>query len=76
LDFYFNKFENKELCLKLHSRTLASSHYKVSLEIYITLLEHLTEFFKDKEIEKRLIKPNNEMLSNENSYILKIVGFT
>ncbi len=27
----------KDLCLKLHSRTLASSHYKVSVEIYKNL---------------------------------------
>lgn len=61
------------LCLKLHSRTLASSHYKVSMEIYITLIDHLSEFFKDKELEKRALKTNVEIvLSNENKYLLKI----
>jgi len=64
----------KELCLKLHSRTLASSHYKVSLEIYITLLEHLSEYFKERELEKRSIKASTDFLSHENSYLLKIVN--
>ena len=60
------------LCLKLHSRTLASSHYKVSMEIYITLIEHLSEFFKDKELEKRVMKPNIDVISDENVYLLKM----
>lgn len=61
------------LCLKLHSRTLASSHYKVSMEIYITLIEHLAEFFKDRELEKRALgKTTIEILATDNSYLLKI----
>lgn len=72
----FSIFLFKELCLKLHSRTLASSHYKVSLEIYITLLEHLSEYFKERELEKRSLKASVDFLSNENSYLLKIVRIT
>lgn len=63
------------LCLKLHSRTLASSHYKVSVEIYINLVEHLSEYFRDRELEKRALKPSGvvDFASPENSFILKIV---
>jgi hypothetical protein len=65
-----------EMCLKLHSRTLASSHYKVSVEIYINLVEHLTEYFRDKELEKRAIKATGvEFTSVENNFILRIVSF-
>ncbi len=61
------------LCLKLHSRTLASPHYKVSMEIYITLTEHLGGFFRDKELEKRALgRAGVEMESGENAYLLKI----
>ncbi len=61
------------LCLKLHSRTLASSHYKVSMEIYKTLIDHLSEFFRDKELEKRIFgKDAVEIESADNLYILKI----
>jgi hypothetical protein len=60
-----------DLCLKLHSRTLASSHHKVSLEIYINLVEHLSEYFKDKELEKRSFKANVEFNSAENVFLFK-----
>jgi hypothetical protein len=46
----------------------------VSLEIYITLLEHLSEYFKERELEKRSIKASTDFLSHENSYLLKIVN--
>jgi hypothetical protein len=60
-----------DLCLKLHSRTLASSHHKVSLEIYINLVEHLSEYFKDKELEKRSFKANIDLNSTENVFLFK-----
>lgn len=63
-----------ELCIKLHSRTLASSHYKVSAEIYINLVEHLSEYFRDKEMEKRAFKTNVDLTNNENTAILRIVN--
>lgn len=42
------------------------------MEIYITLIEHLTEFFKDKELEKRVLKSTIDVLSEENVYLLKM----
>lgn len=56
--------------MKLHSRTLASSHYKVSIEIYKNLLDHLSEYFKDKELENRIFKSNINMLSTDNAFML------
>ncbi|CAF0787645.1 unnamed protein product, partial [Brachionus calyciflorus] len=61
-----------ELCLKLHSRTLASSHYKVSIEIYKNLIEHLSEYFQDKKLENRMFKSNINMLSTDNEFMLKL----
>lgn len=61
------------MCLKLHSRTLATSHYKVSVEIYVNLVEHLTEYFKDRELEKRALKTSIDFSTYENNFILKIV---
>lgn len=63
----------KDLCIKLHSRTLASSHYRVSLEIYINLVEHLHEYFKDKELEKRSLKTTFDISTTENNFLLRIV---
>ena len=65
-----------DLCLKLHSRTLASSHYKVSVEIYINLSEHLSEYFRDRELAKRLFKTTVDLVSPENHFLLKIVIFS
>lgn len=62
-------------CLKLHSRTLAVSHYKVSVEIYINLVEYLTDYFRDRELEKRALKSTVDFSTSENSFILKIVNF-
>ena len=64
--------EIADLCLKLHSRTLASSHYKVSLEIYINLVEHLSEYFRDKELEKHSFKSNIDMNSGGNVFLFKL----
>lgn len=62
-----------EMCLKLHSRNLASSHYKVSAEIYVNLIEHLSEYFRDKELEKRLLRLNVDLTTPDNNFLLKIV---
>ena len=64
-----------ELCLKLHSRTLAMSHYKVSVEIYINLVEHLFERFRDKELDKRISNSIIDFSITENIFLLKIVTF-
>lgn len=63
------------MCMKLHSRTLASSHYKVSIEIYKNLVHHLSQYFQEKELDKRVFKSNINMLSTDNSFILRLVIF-
>ena len=37
------------------------------------LVEHLMEYFKDKELEKRQFKSNIDLNTKENSFLLKIV---
>lgn len=60
-----------DLCLHLHSRTLGSSHPTVSKEIFSSLTEHISEYFIDKELEKRSIRGNIDMTSGENLTVLR-----
>jgi hypothetical protein len=62
-----------DLCLKLHSRTLASSHHAVAKEIYSCLTEHLGEYFRERELEKRTFKPNIDLTSVDNLFLLRHV---
>jgi hypothetical protein len=64
-----------DLCLKLHSRTLASSHHAVAKEIYTCLTDHLGEYFRERELEKRAFKANMDLTltgsSVDNLFLLR-----
>ena len=41
---------------------------------WLLKVDHLCEYFRDRELEKRLLKTSLDILNPENSYLLKIVS--